>query len=107
MSEQVDAAEIERIVGVQRHATRHYARAVSAEQVVYILHSARCKDSRPDLRDCRFSLALDNGIDEGDWSDVQDRALRVWVDNRRRLIPVVPGMKFAPDPQSADERTTP
>ena len=38
MSDLVNPADIERIVGVQRHPKRHYARAVSAEQTVYILH---------------------------------------------------------------------
>lgn len=60
MAELVDPAEIEQIVGFARHATRHYARVVSAEQVVYILHSQRCVSSGRDLRECPFSIALDN-----------------------------------------------
>jgi hypothetical protein len=89
----VPTDEIERIVGVQRHATRHYARAVSAEQTVYILHSHRCKDSGRDLRECWFSVALDNGIDEGDWAGVEDQPMRVTITRSQRLIPNRPGMK--------------
>lgn len=95
MSDLVSPDEIEQIVGIQRHATRHYARAVSAEQTVYILHSHKCKDSGRDLRECLFSLALDNGIDEPDWSEWEDQAVRVTINRSRRLIPVVPGMRLA------------
>jgi len=91
----VPADQIEEIVGIRRHPTRHYARAVSAEQIVYILHSQRCKASTPDLRACFFSLALDNGIDEDDWSGMEDQAIRVTITRSQRLIPVRPGMKVA------------
>jgi hypothetical protein len=94
MSELVDPGEIERIVGIERHATRHYARAVSSEQVVYILHSQRCKDSDRDLRECLFSVALNNGIDERDWSDLEDQAVRVTITRAQRLVPVRPGMRL-------------
>lgn len=67
MSALVPAGDIERIVGVDRHDTLHYARAVSDEQTVYILHSRKCVDSGIDLRKCRFSLALDNGIRLAEW----------------------------------------
>lgn len=89
MSDLVDPSEIERIVGMERHPTRHYARAVSAEQTVYILHSAKCRDSRRDLRRCLFSLTLDNGIDERDWSEVEDQPVRVTINRIARLIPAV------------------
>jgi hypothetical protein len=96
MTQIVPGAEIEAIVGVQRHPTRHYARAVSDEQMVYILHSALCKASTLDLRECPFSLALDNGIEADDWSDVVDQPVRVTINRDARLIPVVPGMRLAP-----------
>lgn len=86
MSDPVSADEIEQIVGVRRHATRHYARAVSAEQTVYILHPEECRRTYTDLRNCPWSLALDRGIDEYDWSDREDRPLLVRVRNGR-LIP--------------------
>ena len=84
MSELVDAGEIEGIVGVARHPINHFARAVSSEQTVYILHSQHCLDSRPDLRECPYSLALDRGIDVGAW--VEDEPLRVMV-SMGELIP--------------------
>lgn len=95
MTELVPAELIERIVGIRRHATRHYARAVSAQQTVYILHSQVCKDSNADLRDCLFSQALDTGIDEYDWSDMEDQAVRVTITSDRKLVPVRPGMRLA------------
>lgn len=42
MTERVPADEIENIVGRKRSVKDHYARAVSAEQTVYILHSREC-----------------------------------------------------------------
>lgn len=74
MSARVPAEDIERIVGAKRHPFHHIGRAVSAEQTVYILHSQRCLDSGIDLRECAWSVALDQGI-EGDplWDDCQDR----------------------------------
>lgn len=95
MSEQVPAEDIERIVGIQRHATRHYANAVSIEQTVYILHSERCKALNVDLRDCLFSHALDNGIDLAVWEGWQDQPVRVTINRSQRLIPTVPGMKVS------------
>ena len=89
MSELVPASDIERIVGIARHRQAHYARAITAEQTVYILHSQRCLDTGIDLRDCRFSVALDQGIRESDWEGRFDRPvpLGVWGG---RLIPIVP-----------------
>jgi hypothetical protein len=69
MSDLVPGEDIERIVGVERHPTDHYARAVSAEQTVYVMHSQLCIDSGVDLRQCYFSLALDNGIREDEWTE--------------------------------------
>lgn len=85
MSDLVPSDQIEKIVGVQRHQTRHYARAVSAEQMIYILHSRDCLDSGLDLRDCEFSLALDNGI--GALTGCQDRPVFVAVEDDE-LVPV-------------------
>lgn len=62
MSRLVDPGSVEDIVGVKRHLDRHYARAISATEEVVILHSRRCRNANPDLRDCPFSLALDRGI---------------------------------------------
>lgn len=90
MSIPVSPGEIERIVGVKRHATEHYARAVMAEETVYILHSRKCREGTNDLRDCPFSLALDRGIDRpaqwSAWQWVPDRPVRVEV-SRGWLMP--------------------
>lgn len=88
MTEVVPADEIEKIVGWPRHDTRHYARAVSAEQKVYILHSQECLDARPDPRACMFSWALDNGIDPKVWDGLEDLPVRVTVWKDKRLRPV-------------------
>lgn len=62
MADLVPADRIEQIVGATRHQTEHIGRAVSAEEMVYILHSRECRDSTPDLRDCPFSRAMDQGV---------------------------------------------
>lgn len=98
MTDRVPASEIEGVVGRHRHPTDHYARAVTAEQRVYILHSRKCLDSTPDLRDCPFSFALDRGItDEVPWSrwqHVPDRPVRVRV-LRGWLVPDLLAMRGA------------
>lgn len=91
MSEIVPSSEIEAIVGVPRHRSIHYGRAVSAEQRVYILHSQRCKDSGVDLRDCRFSVALDRGINVRSWSGWEDKPVLLYVsqsESEPGLIPI-------------------
>lgn len=88
MVDPVPTEDIERIVGVPRHPTEHYARAVSAEQTVYVLHSQKCLDSGIDLRECRYSLALDNGIRRSEW--VEDEPCPVEIVgafNTTRLAP--------------------
>ena len=93
MSALVPADRVEQIVGVGRHRQAHYGRAVSAEQTVYILHSQRCLDTVDDLRNCRFSRALDGGIDRQSWAGYEDQAvaLGVW---QERLVPLA-GTKVA------------
>lgn len=88
MTDIVPTEDIERIVGVPRAAKDHYARAVSAEQTVYILHSRECLKLGRDLRLCPFSLALDNGIRVEEW--VEDFPVQVSIEgafNRTRLVP--------------------
>jgi hypothetical protein len=68
----VPTEDIERIVGAPRAPYDHLGRAVSEEETVYILHSKECLDSGIDLRECRFSKALDNGIDLDDWTHRED-----------------------------------
>lgn len=69
MTALVPSTDIERIVGVKRHQTEHWGRAVSREQRVYILHSRECLDAADDLRRCPYSLALDDGIDPQRWTE--------------------------------------
>lgn len=86
MTELVPAEDIERIVGIARHRTDHYVRAVSAEQRVYILHSRECLDGGADLRECRFSRALERGIDRESWFDAEDAVVALFISGGR-LIP--------------------
>lgn len=79
MSDLVKPSEIEKIVGVERHPVMHFARAVSAENKVYILHSQQCLDSGIDLRKCEYSLALDNGIEPEYWEGFEDQPVPVGV----------------------------
>jgi hypothetical protein len=80
MSEIVPSDQIEQIVGAQRHRSVHLGRAVSSEQTVYILHSVECRASGIDLRECKFSIALDNDIDLTVWAAYLDRPvlLMIW-----------------------------
>jgi hypothetical protein len=89
MTEHVDQKDVEKIVGATRRRYAHYARAVSAEQKVYLLHSKMCLDTTPDLRECEFSKALDRGIDERIWSKYEDRTIGVAV-RSGELFPVWP-----------------
>lgn len=96
MTELVPRQDIETIVGVTRHHSQHWGRAVSKERTVYILHSQECldeynlcTDSGVDLRDCPYSLALDEGIELEEWIEdlpVQLRILggRIMPTNERR-----------------------
>lgn len=84
MSDLVPTGSIERIVGVKRDRLRHYARAVSYTQTVYVLHSRECLTSGVDLRECLFSLALDEGIDVERWPE--DEPVHVVIEDGR-LVP--------------------
>lgn len=92
MTSLVPTDKIEDIVGVRRHATRHYARAVSSEQTVYILHSRQCVTHTPDLRRCLFSQALDLGVNERDWFEREDQPVQVRIANGGHLVPVTQGV---------------
>ncbi len=74
-------SNIENVVGCKRHPTAHIGRAVSSEQVVYIMHSQECVDSGIDLRECPYSVALDEfGIDDGEWNGLEDRPVLLAID---------------------------
>ena len=87
MSDLVDPAKIEDIVGVQRQKDDHIGRAVSEDKTTYILHSRRCVNSGIDLRYCEFSKALDLGLRAKDWRDFVDTPVILEV-KEGRLIPV-------------------
>lgn len=87
MSDLVNPSDIERIVGVKRGRSLHCGRAVSDEQMVYILHSRMCVDTGTDLRNCRFSIALDRGINERAWAGHEDRPVMLGIRNGL-LIPI-------------------
>lgn len=93
VTELVPAEDIERIVGVKRHEKYHYARAVSAEQTVYVLHPHECIAMYTDLRVCPWSIALDDGIDTNEW--VEDTPLRVNL-LHNRLKPLRPRKEDKP-----------
>lgn len=88
MSVPVPADKIEGIVGAKRHPMIHQARAVSAEECVYVLHSEWCLDVYADLTDCPYSLALDRGIDPDEWA--KDKAVSVRINRGGRLVPYDP-----------------
>jgi hypothetical protein len=61
MSELVDPASIEAIVGWPRQPDVHMGRYNSDEGRLYILHSQECLGSGIDLRECEYSIAMDRG----------------------------------------------
>lgn len=91
MSDLVPGDQIEQIVGAPRHPTEHIGRAVSAEQVVYVLHSQACLDSGIDLRECPYSVALDKGIEDrvpwASWRRVPDCPVKLHVHYDGWLVP--------------------
>lgn len=90
MSDLVPPEDIERLVGIERHETAHYGRASTEDQKFYILHSRECKDSGVDLRECRYSLALDRGILPAQWSEYEDEPTLLWFSggDDERLVPL-------------------
>lgn len=75
------------LVGAPRDSLCHIARADSERQIVVILHSERCLNHFEDLRDCPFSLSLDQGINEADWRGHEDRPVVVEIEPNGNLVP--------------------
>ena len=98
MSDLVPTDRIEAIVGVSRHPSEHWGRAVSVEQRVYILHSATCRNSGINLRNCAYSIALDNGIDLSGWIGREDTPVQLSIDDGW-LVPA----ELGPDAIAAPE----
>ncbi len=89
MSRLEPSDKIESIVGAKRHETLHIGRAVSAEQRVYIMHSQQCLESDIDLRDCDYSLALDDGINLIEWDGMEDKPVVLHIaEDTGELVPL-------------------
>lgn len=84
MSHLEDPATVEAKVGATRHKTDHIARAVSAEQRVYLLHPRTCVDDHGrrgvSLQDCPYSAAMDRGIHLALWRPHRDQPVIVRID---------------------------
>lgn len=59
MTDLVDPNEIEKIFGIPRHAAEHLLHFQKG--TVYIMHSQECINTGIDLRECVYSVALDEG----------------------------------------------
>jgi len=79
MSDIVPKDEIEDIVGAERQVWAHLGRADSEEGKVYVLHSKACIDTGIDLRDCAYSMALDEGIEMHEWEQWEDQPIWLWI----------------------------
>lgn len=58
MSDLVD--DIEKIFNRSRHNQIHFG--LLEDGIFYIMHSQICVDTTPDLRECDYSIAMDNGF---------------------------------------------
>lgn len=83
----VDPGQIERIVGARRHSIKHLGRVVTADHTTYILHSEHCRSRGLDLRECAFSVAMDDGVDDAEFEGYTDRAIVMGVDSNGVLLP--------------------
>jgi hypothetical protein len=87
MSDFVPSDHVEEIVGAKRDNTLHLARAITAEQRVYLLHSVECVEEFEDLRECEFSLSLEKGIYFELWEELFDEAVVVTLGHYGELHP--------------------
>lgn len=92
MSELVDPAKIESLVGVPRHQFEHWGRFNTEEHTLYLMHSRDCTAVTTDLRTCSYSLAMDKWIDDETldrfWEGCLDHPVRVIIYDGR-LVPDV------------------
>ena len=79
-----DPDTIEAKVGAKRSKSKHLARFVSEDERIYLMHSAQCVEITSDLRECAFSLALD----QSDESLVTTRSKHLALSRGRRLKPI-------------------
>ena len=87
MSTLVDPGEIETIVGARRHSVKHLGRLITETRTVYVLHSHLCRNTGRDLRECEFSIAMDEGVDWTLFTEQLDRPIIMGVDSRGLLMP--------------------
>lgn len=88
MSDLVSPSVIEEIVGVPRHESEHYGRAVTAEETFYVLHSHECLQEYAELRDCPYSLALDaQGVPSKYWQLSLDTPVPLRIAPDGALVP--------------------
>lgn len=87
MSDRVPTEDIERIVGVERHEWAHIGRVVTDDQRIYVLHSQHCFYTHDDLRACRYSTAMDQGLWPEAWEDWEDTPVFLDIDEDGYLVP--------------------
>lgn len=82
----IDPGDIERIVGAPRASRVHIGHAITAESMLYVMHSQECLDSGIVHTDCIYAQALDREINPEAWIGFANQpvVLRVWDG---RLIP--------------------
>ena len=86
MANLVPADKIEQIVGARRHSIKHLGRLVSADQTCYILHSQACLSAGRDLRECAFSVAMDD-MNDLEFAGYADRPIVLAVSSEDELLP--------------------
>ena len=88
MSNKVDPNQIEEIVGTKRNRKAHIGKFVSEEDKVYIMHSRECVVAHEDLRQCKFSLAMDTGLPEKAWNKYADKTVLLGI-MKDFLVPLI------------------
>lgn len=80
MSGKVSAERIAEVFGIERFPFEHAVRVLHSERMVYVLHSQHCVETHPDLRECRYSKAMDEGINEDLWAPFMEKIVIATVD---------------------------
>lgn len=112
MTECVTWEQMQEVFGIPRLDHVHVAKAVSDEQVLYILHSQDCLDRTEDLRTCPYAEAQNQGVDEAAWEPYLDKIVVValmqnWTGPRPSPFQDaawrVPLREYEPIPEAAEE----
>lgn len=88
MSKKVDPSAIEKIVGAPRNRKAHFGKLMSDEDRMYIMHSHECVRDNEDLRQCKFSLAMDRNMPEAIWNKYADKTVLLGV-MEGALVPLI------------------